>query len=160
MSSSTHFITRIYDWGNMEINTFNFLLTTEMLRNLCTRDFALSNCQACDNHTPKKKPLIKSKNRKNLAFKLNIVRLGTFKFNHTLFMARFLCDCKQINHRTNQLDSLQNFFSTGIFCLIFDKVLILNCVPKKVTPRFCSTSFPFFFFFFFFFFTLLILIVY
>ena len=38
----------------MEINEFNFLLTKEILINFCMPDLALSECQACDNRTPKR----------------------------------------------------------------------------------------------------------
>lgn len=62
-------------------------------RDFCWCEFALSNSQSYDNHTPKR-PLIKNKVCNYLTSKLNIPCLGMCESNHTPFMARSACACK------------------------------------------------------------------
>ena len=41
------------DWENMKINEFFISLTTEIRKNFCRCDLALTSCCACNNRTPK-----------------------------------------------------------------------------------------------------------
>ena len=58
---STCFIPHIYhNWGETEINEYNFLLTKEIQTNFCICNLNLNNYNMCDNCTSKR-PVIENK---------------------------------------------------------------------------------------------------
>ena len=88
MFSSIRFIPHVdHDWENTEITEFNFLLTKEMQEKLSRCNFALNNCQECNNYMPKR-PVIKNKACDNRMPKLNMACVGMCTCNCMPFLAR------------------------------------------------------------------------